>query len=64
MQLLLRVMQFAVAVAVVGSNIKHQWTPNPLVAGIVAFFAALLATAIVIESLRFYRWTLERFDKR
>lgn len=56
MQLLLKVMQFSVAGAVMGSNIKYQWTPNGLVAGIVAFMAALLATAIIVESLRFYRW--------
>jgi hypothetical protein len=65
MQFFLKVLQFSVAVAVVGSNIKYQWTPNGLVAGIIAFFAALLATAVIIESLRFYRWllgTLKRFN--
>lgn len=65
MQFFLKVMQFAIVVAVIGSNIQYQWTPNGLVAGIVAFFAALLATAIIVESLRFYRWllrSLKRFD--
>ena len=62
--MLLKIMQFAIVVAVVGSNAQYHWTPNGFVAGLVGVFAALLATVIIRDSLRFYRWTLERFDKR
>lgn len=64
MQWFLRVTQFATAVAVLGSNSQYHWTPNPLVAGVVAFFAALLATAVILESLRFYRWLRHGVDAR
>lgn len=67
MQLLMKLMQFSIVVAVVGSNIEYGWTPNGLVAGIVALACALLATAIIMESLRLYRWvlrTLKRFDQQ
>jgi hypothetical protein len=57
MQFTLKVVQFSVAVAVIGSNIKYGWTPNGYVAGLVALFAVLLATAIIMESLRLYRWS-------
>ncbi len=58
MQLFLKLVQLAVFIFVMGSNGKWQWTPNGYVAGLVAFFAALLATTIILDSLRFYRWLL------
>jgi hypothetical protein len=64
-QFFLKVVQFAVLVGVIGSNNKYGWTPNGYVAALVAFFAALLATTIIMESLRLYRWllgSLKRFD--
>lgn len=66
MQFILKLIQFCVFVAVIGSNGQYHWTPNGYVAGLVAFFAALLATAIVMESLRLYRWlrSLKRLDQR
>lgn len=60
----LKIIQLCIVVFVIGSNIKHHWTPNPVVAGLVALFTALLATVIIRDSLRFYRWTLQRFDQR
>ena len=65
MQFLLKVLQLATVVAVVGSNVAYQWTPNGFVAGLVGLFAALLVTAIITESLRLCRWlrSLKRFNK-
>ncbi len=60
MQFWLKVVQFGTAVAVIGSNLKYEWTPNGYVAGLVGLLAALLVTAIIIESLRLYRWALKR----
>lgn len=56
--ILLKCLQFCIMVAVVGSNGKYQWTPNPLVAGIVGVFCALLVTVIIRDSLRLLRWLL------
>lgn len=58
MQAFLKLAQFVTAVAVVGSNIQYHWTPNGLVAGLVAFFAALLVTVIIRDSLRVGGWLL------
>jgi hypothetical protein len=48
MQFLLKVMQFAIVVAVVGSNGQYHWTPNGYVAGLLAVLAAFLATLLVV----------------
>jgi len=47
MQFLLKVMQFAIVVAVVGSNGQYHWTPNGYVAGLLGGLAALLMTLLV-----------------
>jgi len=60
---LLKIIQFCVAVAVLGSNGAYHWTPNGYVAGLVALFAALLVTAIILESLRLGRWFLRLLKK-
>lgn len=62
----LKIMQFCIVVAVVGSNGQYHWTPNGFVAGLVGVFAALLATVIIRDSLRFYGWlrSLKRLDER
>jgi hypothetical protein len=52
----MKIMQFCVMVLVVGSNGMYHWTPNGYVAGLVGLFAALLATVIIVDSLRFLRW--------
>jgi hypothetical protein len=41
--------QIAAVLAVTWASITYEWTPNPFVVAIVAFFAALLVTAIIIE---------------
>ena len=41
--------QIAAVLAVTWASITYNWTPNGLVVAIVAFFAALLVTAIIIE---------------
>lgn len=41
--------QIAAFLAVTWASIYYEWTPNPYATGIVAFFAALLVTAIIIE---------------
>ncbi len=43
-----KLIQGGVVFAVLGSNIHYGWTPNPYVASLVAFFAALFVTAIPI----------------
>lgn len=48
MQFLLKLMQFSIAVAVIGSNGQFHWTPNGYVAGLLAVLAAFLATLLVI----------------
>lgn len=44
-------------------GIYYEWTPNPYVLGVVAFFAALLVTAIVIE-IRLLPARLSRLHRR
>lgn len=41
--------QICAVLAVTWASIHYEWTPNGYAVAIVAFFAALLATAIVIE---------------
>lgn len=48
MQFLLKVMQFAIVVAVVGSNGQYHWTPNGYVAGLLGVLAAFLMTLLVM----------------
>ena len=39
-----KLFQLAIFIAVVGSNIEYQWTPNPYLAAICGGLAAYLAT--------------------
>ena len=41
--------QIAAVAAVTWAAITYEWTPNPYVVGVIAFFAALLVTAIIME---------------
>lgn len=59
----MKFMQFCVIVAVIGSNGEYHWTPNGYAAGIVALFVSLLATVIVIDSVRSLRWLLRFLQK-
>jgi hypothetical protein len=43
-----KVIQFSVVIAVLFSNIRYEWTPNPYLASILAFLAALLVSGIPI----------------
>lgn len=46
MQFILKLIQFSVFVAVIGSNGQYHWTPNGYVAGIVGLFAAIIVTLL------------------
>jgi hypothetical protein len=46
--LLLKIMQFCIVVAVVGSNGQYHWTPNGYVAGLLGVLAAFLATLLAV----------------
>lgn len=46
--MLLKVMQFCIFVAVVGSNGQYHWTPNGYVAALLGLLAAFLATLFLI----------------
>ncbi len=59
----MKLLQFLIIVAVIGSNGEYHWTPNGYVAGLVAVFAMLLATVLVIDSLRLLRWLLGLLQK-
>jgi hypothetical protein len=41
--------QISAFFAVTWASIYYEWTPNPYVTGVVAFLAALLVTAIIME---------------
>jgi hypothetical protein len=63
--MLWKLMQFCIVVGIIGSNNKYGWAPTGLSAGIVAVFAAFVATGIISELLRLVRWllgTLKRFN--
>jgi hypothetical protein len=46
-----RLMQTCIVFAVLASNVYYQWTPNPYLAGMIAFFCAFLATAALSAAL-------------
>jgi hypothetical protein len=46
--MLLKIMQFCIVVAVVGSNGQFHWTPNGYVAGLLAVLAAFLVTLLIV----------------
>lgn len=48
-------LQIAIITAVVFSNIHWEWTPNPLLAGIIGWIAAFLAT-VVVDKCRYLFW--------
>ena len=54
--MLWKLMQLSIVIAIIGSNIANHWAPTGLAAGVVAIFAAFVATGIISELLRFYRW--------
>jgi hypothetical protein len=45
---LLKLMQFAIVVAVVGSNGQYHWTPNGYVAALAGGAAALIVTLLIV----------------
>lgn len=66
----MKLLQFLIAVFVVGSNLKWHWTPNGYVAGLAAFIAAFGTTVLLTDLGRLLRWlrrekaTLEHFDNQ
>ena len=48
----MKLLQFSIAVFVVGSNLKWHWTPNGYVAGAAALVAVLAVTALLSGLLR------------
>ena len=44
----MKVLQFSIFVAVVGSNGQYHWTPNGYVAGLLAVLAAFLVTLLIV----------------
>lgn len=58
--MLWRLLQAAIFFGVVWSNGVYQWTPNGLVAGIVAFFCAFGATVLLGDLFRFLSWTINK----
>ena len=55
--------QFCTFLGVTFLGIYYEWTPNPYALGIVAFFAALLVTAVIIE-IRLLPSRLSRLHSR
>lgn len=47
-----KVFQLAIFIAVVGSNIEYQWTPNGYLAAILGGLAAYLATVFLTWTFR------------
>lgn len=43
----MKLLQFSIAVFVVGSNLKWHWTPNGYVAAVAAFIAAFGTTVLL-----------------
>jgi uncharacterized membrane protein YgaE (UPF0421/DUF939 family) len=43
------VIQALIVFAVMASNVHYQWTPNPLLAGIIGFGAAWLVTWLAFK---------------
>lgn len=54
--MLWKILQVSVFMGILATNIEYQWTPNGLVAGIVALLGALLATAIVSKLRDLLAW--------
>lgn len=46
--MLLKIMQFCIVVAVIGSNGQYHWTPNGYVAGLLGVLAAFLTTLLIV----------------
>jgi uncharacterized membrane protein len=48
------VFQGSIVFAVLASNVAYEWTPNKVLAGLIAFGAAMLATKLLngLRSLR------------
>jgi hypothetical protein len=62
--LFLKIMQFCIVVAVVGSNGQFHWTPNGYVAGLVAVAAAFLATLLVMGARELWNVLLHKFGNQ
>lgn len=62
--MLLKIMQFCIVVAVIGSNGQYQWTPNGYVAGLLAVLAAFLATLLVMGASDLFLLLKQLSDKR
>lgn len=66
--MLWKIMQLSIVVWVIGSNNAWHWAPTGFSAGVVALLAAFVATGVISELLRFYRWLigapLKRLDKQ
>lgn len=62
--MLLKVMQFCIVVAVVGSNGQYHWTPNGYVAGLLGVLAAFIATLLVMGASELRRLLLHKFGNQ
>lgn len=51
----MKLLQAVIILAVVGSNIQWQWTPNSYVAGFLAIAAAFFITALMLTIADLYR---------
>jgi len=48
---MIKLFQFCIIVAVIGSNGQYHWTPNPVVPAILGLGAAMFASAILMKLL-------------
>jgi hypothetical protein len=62
--LFLKIVQFCIVVAVVGSNGQFHWTPNGYVAGLAGVLAAFLATLAVMGARELWNILLHKFGNQ
>lgn len=62
--MLLKIMQFCIVVAVVGSNGQFHWTPNGYVAGLAGIAAAFLATLLVMGARQLWNLLFHKFGNQ
>jgi hypothetical protein len=48
----MKLLQLATFTAVILSNIRHHWTPNPYLAGLIGVFASWVVTVVLFELRR------------
>lgn len=58
-----KLLQLGIFVAVVGSNIEYQWTPNMYLPSLLGVAAAAIATALIIKASELLRWLFRALQK-